>query len=127
MAEDGSRRAPAPDSIEGFDLDGSAVRLDLSSGRRVLHFLTSSCRPCRAVWPHLGPGDVAVTPGPATESRQDVAALAPAEALVVMSSEAWFEFRAGPAPWRVELQDGIVIRAGSGQAGAQSVHGADDV
>jgi hypothetical protein len=127
MAEDGRRRASVPGAIEGIALDGSAIRVDLSSGRRVLHFLTSSCRPCRAVWPHLGPADVAVTPGPATESRQDVAALAPAEATVVMSSEAWFAFRAGPAPWRVELQDGIVIRTGSGQIGAQSVHGGDDV
>lgn len=100
--------------------------MDLSQGRRVLYFLTSSCRPCRSVWPALGPGDVAVTPDPSTEDRSAVAALAPEGTIVVMSSQAWFTFRAGPAPWRVVVVDGAAVEAGSGQAGANRVDGADD-
>jgi hypothetical protein len=112
--------------IEGTAPDGSPLRVDVSQGRWVLYFLTSSCRPCRSVWPHLGPGDVAVTPSASTESRLDVAALVPPGATVVMSSDAWFVHRAGPAPWRVVLEDGAVVESGSGQAGAHRVHRADD-
>src|SRR5579863_1964734 len=53
-----------PPSLEGSAPDGDPVRVDVSTGRRVLWFLTSSCKPCRQVWPVLGAGDVAVTPSP---------------------------------------------------------------
>ncbi|HMC39520.1 MAG TPA: hypothetical protein VKI19_07650 [Acidimicrobiales bacterium] len=106
-----------PPCVEGVAPDGTPVRVDLGAGRTVLWFLTSSCRPCRAVWPTLGAGDVAVTPDAATESRRRVSALAPAAATVVMSSAAWFAFGAGPAPWRVVVEEGVVVEAGSGQAG----------
>ena len=79
----------------------------------MLWFLTSSCQPCRNVWPKLGTGDVAVTPGPETESRSGITTLAPSDATVVMSSAAWFTFRAGPAPWRVVVEDGKVVERGS--------------
>ena len=91
--------------------------VDLSSGRLVLWFLTSSCRPCREVWRRLAPPDVAVTPDPATESRRKVAALAPPGVVVVMSSAAWLEYRPGPAPWRVILVDGVVAASGPGGSG----------
>ena len=112
--------------VEGVGLDGSAISVDLSSGRTVLWFLTSSCQPCRKVWPTLGAGDVAVTPGPETESRSGLIDLAPAEATVVMSSAAWFTFRAGPAPWRVVVEDGKVVGRGSAQAGAHRVDRPDN-
>jgi hypothetical protein len=103
-----------PAAIEGPGPDGAPVRVDLTSGRRVLWFLTSSCKPCRAVWPVLGEGDVAVTPSPATESRRKVAALAPPGSIVVMSSDVWFAFGPGPAPWRVVVDGGRVVEAGPG-------------
>ncbi len=98
--------------VEGSAPDGSPVRVDLSDGRRVLYFMTSSCRPCLALWPHLAPGDLVVTPSPSTESRRKVASLAPAGVTVVMSSDAWFAFRPGPAPWRVVLVDGTPVESG---------------
>jgi hypothetical protein len=108
----GPEAIEGPVSIVGTGPDGSAVRVDLSTGTHVVWFLTSSCRPCRTVWPTLGTGDVAVTPDPATESRRKVASLAPAGATVVMSSEAWFRFRPGPAPWRMVVRDGRVVEPG---------------
>lgn len=107
----------APTGVEGPSPAGEAVRVELAEGRTVLWFLTSSCRPCRAVWPTLRPGDVAVTPGPSTESRRKVAALAPEGVPVLMSSDVWFAFRPGPAPWRVVVIDGVVAESGSGQTG----------
>lgn len=112
-----------PTVIEGPAPDGSIVRIDLACGRRVVWFLTSSCKPCRAVWPVLIEGDVVVTPSPSTESRRKVAGLAPAGVSVVMSSEAWFAFRPGPAPWRMVVADGEVLESGSAQPGPQGVDG----
>jgi hypothetical protein len=106
-----------PAAIEGPAPDGSPVRVDLSGGRHVIHFLTSSCKPCRAVWPALGSGDVAVTPSASTESRRKVASLAPLGVTVVMSSDVWFAFAPGPAPWRVVVEEGEVVESVSGQAG----------
>jgi hypothetical protein len=106
-----------PDTIDGQAPDGSLVRVELSSGRRVLLFMTSSCAPCLDVWPTLtrGQGLVVITPSASTENRRKLARLAPPGVLVVMSSPAWFAFAPGPAPWRVVLQDGAVVE--SGQAG----------
>ena len=116
-----------PTVIEGTAPDGSTVRVDLSEGRRTVWFLTSSCRPCRALWPALSAGDLVVTPSPSTESRRAVARLAPGGVAVVMSSEAWFAFDPGPAPWRVVVSGGRVVHSASAEAGPQSVHGGDDV
>lgn len=126
------RRRPPPEhppaTITGPAPDGSLLTVELSTGRRVLLFLTSSCRPCQEVWAALPgpPGTVVVTPSPSTESRRRVASLAPDGTTVVMSSDAWFAFSPGPAPWRIVLEDGAVVAAGSGQAGAHRVDGTDD-
>lgn len=114
-----------PGSIEGAAPDGSVVRVDLSAGRRVLLFMTSSCQPCRAVWESLGPDsrEIVITPNPSTENRRDIAALAPPGVLVVMSSRAWFAFAPGPAPWRVVLVDGEVVESGPAQAGPAPASG----
>ncbi len=109
---------PGVQEIEGPAPEGSPVRVDVARGRRVVWFMTSSCRPCLDVWPVLRSGDVVVTPSPSTESSRKVASLAPDGVTVVMSSDVWFAFGPGPAPWRVVLQDGEVVEAGSGQAGA---------
>jgi hypothetical protein len=104
-----------PSVIEGTTPDGSLARVDLSTGRRELLFLTSSCKPCQAVWASLSETSrgIVVTPSTATESRRNVSALAPPGVLVVMSSDAWFAFAPGPAPWRVVLLDGEVTSSAS--------------
>lgn len=80
---------------------------------RTLYFLTSSCQPCRPVWAAVGDGAaVVVTPDPSTESRRKVAELAPDGVTVVMSSEAWFAYGAGPAPWKVTVSGGVVAWEG---------------
>lgn len=101
--------------VSGLDPGGGSAAVDPSSGHHVLLFMTSTCRPCREVWPLLdglegtAPGQLAVvTPGPESESRRQVAAHAPAWVPVVMSSQAWFDYRAGPAPWMVVVRDGLI-------------------
>jgi hypothetical protein len=104
---------PAP-AVFGTDLDGAAVELDLETGRTVLYFLTSSCRSCQPVWEALAAGapGVAVTPDAATEDRRKLRKLAGGGIEVVLSSDAWFRYGAGPAPWRVVVEDGVVVEAG---------------
>ena len=115
------RNVPAgiPSVIEGTTPDGSIVQVDVLTGRRELLFLTSSCKPCQAVWSALTPLSrvVVVTPSASTESRRNISLLAPAGVLVVMSSETWFAFAPGPAPWRVVLVDGVVTSSGSAVSG----------
>jgi hypothetical protein len=102
------------ETIRGEAPDGTSVERNVSAGRHVVWFLTSSCRPCQEVWPRLGPEDIVVTPDPATESRRKIAALARTSngATVVMSSPSWFAYRPGPAPWRVVIVDGRVDQSG---------------
>lgn len=120
--------------IEGSAPDGSAASVDVSQDRRVVYLMTSSCKPCMEVWPTLGPGDVVVTPSPSTESRRKVAQLARPGVTVLMSTDAWFSLRPGPAPWRVTLVDGEIADSRSAavpgptsdQPGSKGVHGAHD-
>lgn len=101
---------PAP-LISGVDLDGQPVSVDPEG--RTVYFLTSSCRPCLAVWEALGgDGPVVVTPDPSAESRRKVAELAPPGATVVMSTDAWFAYAAGPAPWAVSVSGATVVAEG---------------
>ena len=85
---------------------------------RTVYFLTSSCAPCRPVWAGLADGPaLVVTPDPSTESRRKVAELTPEGVTVVMSSEAWFRYAAGPAPWKVTVSGGVVVDEGPVGAG----------
>ena len=106
---------PAP-LIAGVDPHGRAASVDPEG--RTLYFLTSSCQPCRAVWATLtGDEVVVVTPDPSTENRARVAELAPAGVTVVMSSDTWFAYSAGPAPWKVTVSAGVVATEGPAAAG----------
>lgn len=106
---------PAP-PVEGVDPAGSPVRADTEG--RTVYFLTSSCQPCRALWAELGEDALIVTPDPSTEDRRAVAALAPAGATVVMSSDAWFAYGPGPAPWQVTVAGGVVTSSGPARVGS---------
>jgi hypothetical protein len=106
---------PAP-PLRGVDPQGRTVAVDPEG--RVLYFLTSSCEPCRPVWATLaGPHVAVVTPDPATEHRGRVADLAPPGVEVVMSSDTWFAYAAGPAPWSVRVAGGVVVAEGPAAAG----------
>ncbi|HWE56303.1 MAG TPA: hypothetical protein VG435_12370 [Acidimicrobiales bacterium] len=126
------RRRPPPEQppgqLIGQTPDGSLLTVEVATGHRVLFFLTSSCQPCQAVWAALPgpPGTVVITPSPSTESRRRVMALAPEGTTVLMSSDAWFAFPTGPAPWRIVLEDGEVVDSRSGKTGPHRVDGADD-
>ncbi len=97
--------------MEGVDTDGRPISVDPEG--RTIYFLTSSCEPCRPVWAALTAGSaVVVTPDPSTESRRKVAELASGGLTVVMSSEAWFHYAAGPAPWKVSVSGGAVLSEG---------------
>ena len=105
---------PAP-PVTGPDPSGSPVAFDVTGGRRVVLFLTSTCQSCRGLWPVLAEtagalpagGLAVVTPGPSTESRRRVAALAPGGLTVVMSGDTWLDWSPGPAPWAVVVDDGV--------------------
>ncbi|HET9078535.1 MAG TPA: hypothetical protein VFN68_16480 [Acidimicrobiales bacterium] len=101
---------PAP-PVTGVDPRGGPVSVDPEG--RTLYFLTSSCRPCRPVWATLTGDRVAVvTPDPSTEDRAAVAELAPAGVTVVMSSDTWFAYAPGPAPWTATVSAGVVSAEG---------------
>lgn len=99
--------------VSGLTPGGAPVSVELAAGAHTLVFITSSCAPCRDVWDRLAsdapaPGVIAVTPDPATEDLAKVVELAAGRVAVVMSTEAWLRYAAGPAPWRVDVEDGRV-------------------
>ena len=110
--------------MAGVGPDGAPLAFELAAGRQVLLFLTSSCQDCRGLWPVLAAtagslpaGRVAVvTPGPSTESRRRVAALAPEGVTVVMSGDTWLAWSPGPAPWAVAVDDGTATWEGPAPA-----------
>jgi hypothetical protein len=109
--------------ITGVDVNGRPVEVPLGSGRSGVIFLTSSCPPCQAIWGSAST-DLAlylVTPSPTTESRRQVARLAPPGVTVVMSSEAWHEYGVGRAPWLVVVEDGRVAFDGPSPDGWPAV------
>ena len=121
---------PAP-PLEGVDPAGSPVLLDGTPGRRVVLFLTSTCVTCTGLWPELAAAApdvpagrmVVVTPGPSTESRRRVAALAPGGQPVLMSGDTWLGWSPGPAPWAAVVDDGVVTWEGPAPADRDAVLG----
>jgi hypothetical protein len=106
---------PAP--LTGATPDGDVVALAFDGPASVptlLAFLTSGCSTCAGFWETLGerrlpPGvqTVIVTRGDDRERRQGLRSLAPSGVPVVMSSQAWTDYRVPGAPYFV-LVDGAV-------------------
>lgn len=119
----------APAGREGHDLRGvtpdGEVRALRVGGTRdtILAFLSSGCATCATFWRQLDDPQlpertrlVVVTKGPEDESPAEVAALAPAGATVLMSSDAWTEYEVPGSPYviHVEGQGGTVRGEGTG-------------
>ncbi len=115
---EGDRAAPA---VSGPTPAGEQITLAFDgagSTPTLLAFLTSGCSTCARFWdtlaePRLPPAvqTVIVTRGPDRESPAKLRALAPNGIPVVMSSQAWADYRAPGAPYFV-LVDGVVLGEG---------------
>jgi hypothetical protein len=114
------------EEVTGVDQSGSTVSVSLTHGRgeTLLSFLSTGCASCRVFWDELG-GDVdlptprtravIVTKGPSAESPAKVAEVAPSRVKVVMSDEAWDEFKVPLTPYFM-LIDGAGAVIGEGSA-----------
>jgi hypothetical protein len=107
------------------DGDARAVSLTNSGGRRtLLAFLSSGCATCAGFWHDLQFGGldigdvrvVIVTKGPDMEVPAEVRALSTGGVPVVMSTEAWTEYRVPASPFFVLVDGGTGRRIGHGVA-----------
>ena len=124
----------------GFDVAGvtptdEAVRIGVVGARQstVLAFLSSGCLTCASFWDTFAapgrldvPGGarlVVVTKGTEIESPARIRDLAPAAFPVVMSTEAWLEYKVPATPYFVYVDGptGRIVGEGSAQTWAQVV------
>jgi hypothetical protein len=116
--------AAAPDVAgRGVSADALSIRLAGRPHRTLLAFLSSGCTTCRAFWDafaHPGtlglPDDlrlVVVTQDEGRESPSAVAELA-GDATVVMSSQAWDDYRVPGSPYFVLVTDDRISGEGTG-------------
>ncbi|MGB0096774.1 MAG: hypothetical protein WBP81_30070 [Solirubrobacteraceae bacterium] len=106
----GLSETPAP-TLTGSTPTGDAVALDFagrSTGPTLLAFLSSGCSTCAGFWETLAerrlpPGvqTVIVTRGGERERPSKVRSLAPPGVAVVMSSQAWQDYRVPGTPYFV--------------------------
>lgn len=119
---------PSPEATDltGVTPDGDAVAVGIlgSPTPTLLAFLSSGCLTCREFWEAFGdtnlavPGDarlVVVTMSPEDESVSALRRLAPAEALVVMSTPAWEAYEVEGSPYFVFVDgmSGAVVGEGT--------------
>jgi hypothetical protein len=129
LAEPRDDVPPAAD-VSGTTLGGDAVQIAVTAPgtRTLLAFLTSGCAVCGQFWRAFrehgaapGPGGariVLVTGDPSTESPSRLRELAPTGLPVIMSAQAWEDYRVPLAPYFV-LVDGDA-RAVEGEGAASS-------
>ena len=120
--------APAPADVGGVTLGGDAVQIAVGAPgtRTLLAFLTSGCSVCGGFWQALREGAAASAPGGARvvivtrdssmESPSRLRDLAPADLPVIMSSQAWEDYRVPLAPYFVLLDGGSGTVEGEGAA-----------
>lgn len=124
----------------GFDVTGTTpadeeVRVGVVGARQstVLAFLSSGCLTCGTFWDTFAapgrlavPGDarlVIVTKGPEIESPSRIGELSPRAFPVVMSTEAWLEYKVPATPYFVYVDgpSGRIVGEGSAQTWEQVV------
>lgn len=120
--------APAPADVGGVTLGGDAVQIAVGAPgtRTLLAFLTSGCSVCGGFWQALREGAAATAPGGARvvvvtrdssmESPSRLRDLAPADLPVIMSSQAWEDYRVPLAPYFVLLDGASGTVEGEGAA-----------
>jgi hypothetical protein len=108
-----------------------SVAVSATAVDTLLAFLSSGCSTCEALWRGLGDGEgpvlpdrsrvVVVTLGPGEESPSRLRRLAPPGAPVVMSSDAWQDYRVPGAPYFIWVQgsSGQVLGEGSARTWAE--------
>lgn len=128
---------PAPvrrTASTGFDVSGTtpgdeAVRIGVVGARQstLLAFLSSGCQTCGGFWETFAATDrlavpggarlVIVTKGPEAESESRIRELAPPAVPVVMSTEAWLEYKVPATPYFVYVDGpgGRILGEGSAQ------------
>ena len=115
--------ATSPVDIHGVTPAGGPVSIDLEGPAQptLLLFLSASCQGCRDLWEGTaelqqalpeGVRTVIVTRGPDHEDAGAIAALAPADTEVVMSSGAFRDYRVGGPPFLVVVDHGEVRTEG---------------
>ncbi|MHB8504484.1 MAG: hypothetical protein ACYDEN_01995 [Acidimicrobiales bacterium] len=121
-----AERSATVHDLEGITPGGDAVVVATgTSPVTLLAFLTAGCSSCAGVWDGLGdpaqrrafsPGTrfVAVTKGPEWETPAAVAARAPRDVTVVMSTQAWADYEVPGAPYVVLVDGARGIRLGEG-------------
>jgi hypothetical protein len=134
---------PAPvrrGASTGFDVMGTTpadeeVRIGVVGARQntVLAFLSSGCLTCGSFWDAFAgagrlavPGDarlVIVTKGPEIESESKIRELSPRHLPVVMSTQAWLEYKVPATPYFVYVDgpSGRIVGEGSAQTWEQVV------
>jgi hypothetical protein len=120
----GLGRVPS-ETISGVDIRGSAATVSLTHGRgeTLLAFLSSGCASCRVFWEELAGSPpmptsstrpVIVTKSPQAESPSKIAELAPPQVSLLMSDDAWDDFKVPVTPYFMLVAgDGAVIGEGS--------------
>ena len=110
-------------AVDGFSLDGDAVRVDFAPGAETLvAFLTSGCSVCRDLWAKLGALTtegmaglriVVVAKDRKLESVVKLRRLAPEHVSIVLSSAAWDECAVPASPYFVHIgKDGEIAGEG---------------
>jgi len=114
---------PATD-ISGQTLSGDALKVSLGAGApdTLLAFMGTGCHACAPLWEALGEEDVptpagarliVVTKGPERERLARLLEIAPDEAEVVMSTEAWSDYAIPSTPHFVLVRGGHIAGRGS--------------
>jgi len=111
----GARADTAAPELAGVTPTGDATKLAFHGAPTLLAFLSSGCTSCCAFWEKLGDSrpapelrTVIVTRGADREQPAKLHRLAPAGVPVVMSSEAWKDYRVPGTPYFVLVQDGEI-------------------
>jgi hypothetical protein len=115
--------ATSPVDVEGVDPAGTSVHIPIVGNAEpaFLLFLSAGCLGCRDLWEGTeelrrsipeGVRIVIVAKGPEQEDAASIAALAPPDALTVMSSQAYLDYRVGGPPFLVLVTGHEVLTEG---------------